>query len=66
MLYIKCPHCGMRSQNEFSYGGDASVKRPELGKEISDQDWDNFVYNRKSLEENIGNYGNTYQVVVNG
>ena len=39
----------MRSQNEFSYGGDATVKRPELGKEISDQDWDNFVYNRKSL-----------------
>ena len=28
MLHIKCPHCGMRSQNEFSYGGDASVKRP--------------------------------------
>ena len=39
----------MRSQNEFSYGGDATIKRPELGKEISDQDWDNFVYNRKSL-----------------
>ncbi len=37
MLHIKCPHCGMRSQNEFSYGGDATVKRPELNKEISDQ-----------------------------
>ena len=49
MLHIKCPYCGMRSQNEFSYGGDASVKRPEINKEISDQDWDNFVYNRKSL-----------------
>ena len=49
MLHINCPHCGMRSQNEFSYGGDASVKRPELNKEVSDQDWDNFVYNRKSL-----------------
>ena len=36
MLHIKCPHCGMRSQNEFAYGGDASVKRPELNKEISD------------------------------
>ena len=43
MLYINCPHCGMRSQNEFSYGGDASVKRPELNKEVSDQEWDNFV-----------------------
>ena len=49
MLHIKCPHCGMRSQNEFSYEGDATIKRPELGKEIADQDWDNFVYNRKSL-----------------
>ena len=49
MLYINCPHCGMRSQNEFSYGGDASVIRPELNKEVSDQEWDNFVYNRKSL-----------------
>ncbi len=49
MLNIKCPYCGMRSQNEFSYGGDASVKRPDLGKEVSDQDWDNFVYYRKSL-----------------
>ena len=49
MLYIKCPHCGMRSQNEFSYGGDASIKRPDLGKEVSDHDWDNFVYKRKSL-----------------
>ena len=35
MLYIKCPHCGMRSQNEFLYGGDASIKRPNLNKEIS-------------------------------
>ena len=26
MLHIKCPHCGMRSQNEFSYGGDAQLK----------------------------------------
>ena len=40
MLHIKCPYCGMRSQNEFSYGGDASVKRPELNKEISDEEWD--------------------------
>ena len=37
MLEIKCPYCGRRSQNEFSYGGDASVKRPELEKEISSE-----------------------------
>ena len=36
------------TQIEFSYGGDATVKRPELNKEVSDQDWVNFVYLRKS------------------
>ena len=46
MLEIKCPYCGKRSQNEFSYGGDATIKRPQLGEEISTEDWDNFVYYR--------------------
>jgi len=56
MLEIKCPHCGKRSQNEFSYGGDASVKRPQLGIEISDKEWDDFVYfrtNPKSINPNL-------------
>ena len=48
MLEIKCPYCGKRSQNEYSYGGDATVKRPELGKEISDKEWDDFVYFRNN------------------
>ena len=37
-----------RSQNEFSYGGDATLKRPEIGKETSDEEWNNFVYFRKN------------------
>ena len=48
MLNIKCPYCGDRSQKEFSYGGDGTVVRPELNKEISDEKWDEFVYLRKS------------------
>ena len=48
MLEIKCPYCGERSQNEFSYGGDATVKRPELNSEISDLEWDSFVYYRNN------------------
>ena len=48
MLYIKCPHCGLRSQNEFAYGGDATIKRHNLNQEISNTEWDNFVYLRKS------------------
>lgn len=29
MLLIPCPYCGPRAQIEFSYGGDASVERPQ-------------------------------------
>ena len=46
MLEIKCPYCGKRSQNEFAYGGDATVKRLNLGEEVSTKDWDDFVYYR--------------------
>ena len=28
MLLIPCPWCGARAQSEFSYGGDATLKRP--------------------------------------
>ena len=51
MLEIKCPHCGKRSQNEFAYGGDATIKRPKLGEEVSTKDWDDFVYLEIILEE---------------
>ena len=46
MLEIKCPFCGKRSQNEFSYGGDGNIKRPALGAEVSTKEWDDFVYYR--------------------
>ena len=57
----------MRSQNEFAYGGDASVKRPELNKETSDAEWDNFVYLRKSSKrEAFRSYGITFLAADNG
>ena len=48
MLENKCPYCGKRSQNEFAYGGDATIKRPKLNIEVSDEEWDTFVYYRKN------------------
>ena len=53
MLEIKCPYCGKRSQNEFTYGGDATIKRPDLNKEVTDDEWDHFVYYRKNLRGNL-------------
>ena len=48
MLNIKCPYCGERAQKEFAYGGDGTIKRPELNESVTDKEWDAFVYERKS------------------
>ena len=44
----------MRSQNEFSYGGDASVKRPGLNKEISE------LFSGNSLPKNSYSIAQAY------
>ncbi len=48
MLEIPCPWCGLRAHTEFTYMGDATVKRPADGPEASDQDWYEFVYVRQN------------------
>jgi sarcosine oxidase delta subunit len=37
MLRIECPWCGVRNEDEFSYGGDATVERP--ADDASQDDW---------------------------
>jgi heterotetrameric sarcosine oxidase delta subunit len=44
MLIINCPHCGPRDHTEFSYGGDATVKRPADGASV--ETWFEYVYLR--------------------
>jgi methylglutamate dehydrogenase subunit B len=41
MLLIPCPWCGPRAQSEFTYGGDATVKRPR--RDASEAAWVAFV-----------------------
>ena len=36
MIRIKCPYCGERDHSEFSYGGDASIKYPELDAPVKE------------------------------
>ncbi len=43
-MMIRCPWCGYRPLQEFSYQGDATSKRPEDPDSVSDQDWYEFVY----------------------
>ena len=44
MLLIPCPWCGPRAQVEFTYGGDATVKRPAPDAAVDA--WAAFVYQR--------------------
>jgi methylglutamate dehydrogenase subunit B len=44
MLLIPCPHCGPRSHIEFTYGGDAIVRRP--ADEAPLAAWVDYVYLR--------------------
>jgi len=46
MLLINCPCCGPRNQIEFSYGGDATVRRPADPDKVSDQEWHDYIYIR--------------------
>jgi sarcosine oxidase subunit delta len=44
MLLIPCPWCGPRNQVEFTYGGDATVRRP--APDASEETWTQYVYVR--------------------
>ena len=44
MLRIKCPWCGLRNEDEFAYGGDASTGRPD--DDAPSDDWYDYVYTR--------------------
>lgn len=46
MLFIKCPHCGPRGEQEFIYGGGAESWDP-LGTgtaAANDCDWNAYLY----------------------
>ncbi len=45
MILIDCPHCGLRDQTEFTYGGDATRSFP--GLDCTDMDtWNEYVFLR--------------------
>ncbi len=47
MLLLTCPWCGERSQPEFTYGGDASIQRPDP-LDTSTEEWLEHVYLREN------------------
>ena len=47
MLRIACPYCGLRDHSEFSYGGDATVVRPDPSCDDMEI-WYDFVFLRNN------------------
>jgi sarcosine oxidase subunit delta len=47
MLLIPCPHCGLRDEPEFTYGGEPAV-RPVPAGDVSDEAWADYVYCRSN------------------
>jgi sarcosine oxidase, subunit delta len=46
MLLIPCPWCGPRDETEFSYGGEAHIRRPEDPEACSDEAWAGYLFMR--------------------
>jgi sarcosine oxidase subunit delta len=44
-MYINCPHCGERNEDEFVYGGDVQHGRPAEPSALSDAQWCAYIYN---------------------
>ena len=47
MIRIKCPFCGERDHNEFTYGGDGSIVYPDL--DAPTKEWVNAIFFRKNI-----------------
>ena len=50
MLQIECPWCGLRDENEFSYGGEAHILRPSEPDALSDEEWADYLFMRTNTK----------------
>ena len=44
MLQIPCPHCGVRDEVEFRFGGESHVQRPRA--DVGDAEWADYLFVR--------------------
>ena len=46
MILIHCPYCGPRGHDEFTYAGDATTRRPEIGAPADPEAWHAYLHLR--------------------
>ena len=47
-MRIPCPHCGPRTHDEFTYYGDATVRRPSATGPDAEPAFYDYVYTRNN------------------
>ncbi|MEM7209955.1 MAG: sarcosine oxidase subunit delta [Pseudomonadota bacterium] len=51
MLLITCPYCGdSRDESDFTYGGEAHIKRPLDPDALTDQEWADYLFMRTNTK----------------
>jgi len=50
MLLIPCPYCGNRNEDEFVCGGDADRIRPQEPAKLSEEEWQDYLYNNTNAK----------------
>jgi sarcosine oxidase, subunit delta len=47
-MLVRCPHCGLRDEVEFRYGGEAAISYPARPAELSDREWAAYLFFREN------------------
>ena len=55
-MLIKCPHCGTRPVEEFSFLGDARPERPASNDPATMDQWFDYVYLRDNPKGRFDEY----------
>jgi methylglutamate dehydrogenase subunit B len=55
-MLITCPHCGIRPVEEFTFNGDASVRRPTSLDPKAMDEWHDYVYLRSNPKGRLDEY----------
>jgi sarcosine oxidase, subunit delta len=50
MMQIPCPSCGLRDEDEFTYGGDANPVRPSPVDAVGDEVWERYLYHHDTTK----------------
>ncbi len=55
-MLIKCPHCGTRPLEEFTFLGDAEPQRPQSNDPATMDQWFDYVYLRNNPKGRFHEY----------